>query len=144
MKDNAARLTDAQKRILAEQLTGKPLGMSQVGQASTMKNQCSAKAIADLTAPPIWSGWGVDATNARYQTATALTAERVPNLALKWAFAFPNGSSAFGQPAVAGGRVFVGSDNGFVYPLDAASGCVNWSFQAQAGGREPRSASARG
>src|SRR5438876_7238307 len=31
-----------------------------------------------------------------------------------WAFGFPNGSSAYGQPAIAGGRVFVGSDNGFV------------------------------
>ena len=46
---------------------------------------------------------------------------------------FPNGASAFGQPAVAGGRVFVGSDNGYAYALDAASGCAFWSFQAQAG-----------
>ncbi len=65
--------------------------------------------------------------------AGGLTAEQVPSLELKWAFAFPNGTSAFGQPAVAGGRVFVGSDNGFVYALNAASGCVYWSFQAQAG-----------
>jgi polyvinyl alcohol dehydrogenase (cytochrome) len=135
MKDNAARLTDAQKRILAEQLTGKPLGVSQLGQASSMKNRCEARPFPDVSASPMWSGWGVDTTNARYQTATTLTQDRVPKLALKWAFAFPNGSSAFGQPAVAGGRVFVGSDNGFVYSLDAATGCVYWSFQAQAGVR---------
>ena len=54
---------------------------------------------------------------------------------MKWAFGFPNGSSAYGQPAVAGGRVFVGSDNGFVYSLDAATGCVYWSFEAKAGVR---------
>ena len=52
---------------------------------------------------------------------------------MKWAFGFPNGSSAFAQPAVAGGRVFVGSDNGFLYSLDAATGCVYWSFEATAG-----------
>ena len=61
-----------------------------------------------------------------------LSAAQVPRLALKWAFAFPNGQSAYAQPAVAGGRVFVGSDNGFVYALDAASGCVFWSFRASA------------
>jgi polyvinyl alcohol dehydrogenase (cytochrome) len=59
----------------------------------------------------------------------------VRKLTLKWAFAFPNGSSAFAQPAVAGGRLFVGSDNGFVYALDAANGCAYWSYQAQAGVR---------
>ena len=64
-----------------------------------------------------------------------LRAAQVPSLQLKWAFGFPNGSSAYGQPAVAGGRVFVGSDNGFVYSLDAATGCVYWSFEAKAGVR---------
>ena len=135
MKDNAARLTDAQKRILAEQLTGKPLGVSRMGLASAMKNQCSARPLADLASSPAWSGWGVDSSNARYQTKTLLTADRVPTLTLKWAFAFPNGSSAFGQPAVGGGRLFIGSDNGFVYSIDATTGCVYWSFQAQAGVR---------
>src|SRR5262249_15189883 len=62
-----------------------------------------------------------------------LTAADVPKLKVKWAFGFPNGTSAFGQPAVAGGRLFVGSDNGYVYALDAATGCSYWSFQAQAG-----------
>src|SRR5439155_22409859 len=33
------------------------------------------------------------------------------------------------------GRLFVGSDNGFVYSLDAATGCVYWSFQSSGGVR---------
>ena len=33
---------------------------------------------------------------------------------------------------MAGGRVFVSSDNGYVYSLDAATGCVYWSFHADA------------
>jgi polyvinyl alcohol dehydrogenase (cytochrome) len=32
---------------------------------------------------------------------------------------------------VASGRIFVGSDNGYVYSLSAATGCVYWSFQAK-------------
>ena len=55
----------------------------------------------------------------------------MPHLKLKWAFGYPTGVSAFGQPAVASGRVFVGSDIGYVYSLDAKSGCVYWSYQAQ-------------
>ena len=35
-----------------------------------------------------------------------------------------------GAPTVVGGALFIGSDNGFVYALDARSGCVHWSYEA--------------
>jgi polyvinyl alcohol dehydrogenase (cytochrome) len=54
---------------------------------------------------------------------------QVPNLKLKWAFGFPTGISAYSQPAVVAGRVFVGSDIGHVYSLDAKTGCVYWSYE---------------
>ena len=57
----------------------------------------------------------------RSTAAAGLSAATVPNLKLKWAFGFPGGTSAFGQPAVVAGRVFVGSDIGYVYSLDAAT-----------------------
>jgi polyvinyl alcohol dehydrogenase (cytochrome) len=81
----------------------------------------------------MWNGWGADpTTNARFQSASAagLGAAQVPNFALKWAFGLPLAEEAYSQPTVAGGRVFVGSDAGTVYSLDAATGCVYWSFQA--------------
>ena len=53
----------------------------------------------------------------------------MPRLQLKWAFGYPTGVSANGQPTVVSGRVFAGSDNGFFYSLDAATGCVYWSFE---------------
>src|SRR6185503_2082172 len=81
------------------------------------------------------NGWGFDSGNSRFQTSPGLTAAETPALALKWAFGFPNGNSAYAQPAVVGGRVFVGADTGFVYALDASSGCVYWSFRANAGVR---------
>src|SRR5258707_2270875 len=137
MKVNAAGITDTQKRMIAEYITDRPLGAALAGQASAMPNRCPGKPIGNPLAGPSWIGWGADEGNSRFQPAAAagLTAESVPKLKLKWAFGFPNGSSAYGQPAIAGGRVFVGSDNGFVYSLDAASGCVYWSFQAQGGVR---------
>jgi polyvinyl alcohol dehydrogenase (cytochrome) len=137
MQANAKGLSDNTKKAVAEFLTGRPVGSSASGAASAMKNQCTAKPAGNLMAGPSWIGWGNDLMNSRAQTAAnaGLTADQVPKLALKWSFGFPNGSSAFGQPAVAGGRVFVGSDNGFVYSLDAATGCVYWSFEAKSGVR---------
>lgn len=89
------------------------------------------------TGAPMWNGWGVDATNGRFQPASAagLTGQSVPKLKLKWAFGFPGGIAAYGQPTVAGDRVFVGSDNGFVYSLDAATGCTYWANEVKAGVR---------
>jgi len=137
MVANAEGMTAIQKRNLAEQLALRPLGSTTSGSVSSMQNRCTPKPLGDPSRGPLWSGWGVDSGNSRFQPAAAagLSAAEVPNLKLKWAFGFPNGTSAFAQPAVAGGRVYVGSDNGFVYSLDAASGCAYWSFQAQAGVR---------
>src|SRR5205807_10148170 len=134
---NAEGLSEAAKKMLAEYITERPLGAAIAGQASAMPNRCVAKPLGNPLAGPAWNGWSADAGNTRYQPAEAagISAAQVPSLALKWAFGFPNGTSAYSQPTAAGGRVFVGSDNGFVYSLDAASGCVYWSFQAQGGVR---------
>jgi polyvinyl alcohol dehydrogenase (cytochrome) len=37
--------------------------------------------------------------------------------------------SSNGQPAIAAGRLFVGSDNGYLYSLDAKTGCAYWSVE---------------
>lgn len=137
MVANAKGISDGQKRGLAELISGRPIGSSASGQAAAMKGRCEAKPAFNPATGPRWSGWGADVMNTRMQSVenAGLRADQVPKLALKWAFGFPNGTSAYGQPAVAGGRVFIGSDNGFVYSLDAASGCVYWSFEATAGVR---------
>ncbi len=83
---------------------------------------------------PAWNGWGVDTSNSRYQSA-GMAASHVPELKLKWAFGFPGAKSVWGQPSVVGGRVFLGVDTGTVDSLDAATGCVYWSFDAEAGVR---------
>jgi len=59
----------------------------------------------------------------------------VGDLTLKWAFGFPETTSAWAQPAVAGGRLFVGSQNGIIYGLDAMTGCTHWTYNARTGVR---------
>lgn len=137
MAPMASGLTEPQLRAIAEYVAGRSFGTAAAGHASTMTNQCPSKPLGNPLAGPAWNGWGVDAANTRFQPAAAagLTAATVPNLILKWAFGFPEGRQAFGQPTVVGGRIYVGSDNGFVYSLDAVTGCVAWSYQAKAGVR---------
>ena len=132
MQTQAQALTDQQKRTLAEFMSGRPLGSSRQGDARDMPNKCAANPpMSDPARSPAWNGWGVDLANTRFQPAAAarLTAAQVPRLTLKWAFGYPTGVSSNGQPAVVSGRIFVGSDNGFIYSLDAATGCVYWSFE---------------
>jgi polyvinyl alcohol dehydrogenase (cytochrome) len=66
-----------------------------------------------------------------------LLARDVPHLKLKWAFGFPKATMVRSQPAVYGGRLFTGSQDGTVYALDPGSGCVLWTSSL---GAEIRSA----
>jgi polyvinyl alcohol dehydrogenase (cytochrome) len=66
-----------------------------------------------------------------------LVAADAAELDLKWSFAYPNAIQARSQPTVAGGTLFVGSQNGTVYALDAKTGCVRWTYRASAEVRTP-------
>ena len=107
-------------------------------QAPAVANQAGMCAAARPIGNPLngaaWNGWGVDPTNGRFQPARAagLRAEDVPKLKLKWASGFANATSAYAQPTIAGGRVYVGSMTGTVYSLDATTGCTYWTHDAKA------------
>ena len=138
MKYQGLALSGEERRAIAEQLTGRalrePLVRSPMGTCAAAVRR---GAPVDPRAGPAWNGWGNTAGNTHFQSAeqAGLTAEQVPRLHLKWAFGFPDATSAWAQPTIAGGRLFVGSQNGMVYSLDAASGCVVWTFAAQGGVR---------
>lgn len=131
MQAQSAGLTDVQKKGLAEFMAGRPLGSAKVGDGKSMPNQCKVNPPMSDPARGGWNGWGNGLANTRSQSATAagLLASQVPRLKLKWAFGYPAGVSANAQPTVVAGRVFVGSDNGFFYSLDAKTGCLYWSFE---------------
>ena len=137
MKEPAAKLTNEQKVKIAEFLSGRTLGIGEVGDAKSMSNRClSDPPVRNAASEPSWNGWSADAlANTRYQPAraAALSPASVARLQLKWAFGLPATYSAYGQPTVVDGHVFIGSDSGYFYSIDAATGCVHWSFQAQAG-----------
>ncbi|HKW54894.1 MAG TPA: PQQ-binding-like beta-propeller repeat protein [Stellaceae bacterium] len=124
----AAQL-DAMSRFLGRGVTAQ-----NAAPGDAMCPAAAAAPPADPFAEPHWNGWGLSLSQHRFQPAAMarLAAEDVPRLKLKWAFGFPGVTRAIAQPAVVGGRLFVGSAGGKVYSLDAASGCIRWVFDAGA------------
>jgi polyvinyl alcohol dehydrogenase (cytochrome) len=140
MVEQSNALSQAEKRTVAEHIAGRSVEAETVAQPPPV---CEDKSL-DLSQPPSQKGWGVDYRNSRFQPAATggLGAADVPDLELKWAFAYPNAIRARSQPTVAGGTVFVGSQNGTIYALDAETGCVRWTYRASAEVRTPVSISA--
>jgi polyvinyl alcohol dehydrogenase (cytochrome) len=79
-----------------------------------------------------WTSWGADVRNSRFQPAAVagLAAKDVPSLKLAWAFSLGPVANARSQPAVSGGRVFVATEAGSVFAIDAVTGCTVWQFKA--------------
>ncbi|MBI4520025.1 MAG: PQQ-binding-like beta-propeller repeat protein [Gemmatimonadetes bacterium] len=96
---------------------------------------CGDRTVAvNAASAPAWNGWSQTAGNMRYQPAEAagVSVQQVRDLKLQWAFGFDRDLASYSQPAVIDGQVFVGSDGGVVYALQAETGCIQWTFAARA------------
>ena len=134
MQRQADGLSAAERRAIAEFITGRAVTAdpgSNVGACTT------SAAWPGIDGGPQWNGWGAGVTNTRFQPTehAQLAASDVPRLTLRWAFGYPNAGSAQSQPTVVGGRMFLASQRGVVYSLDAKTGCTHWSYAAQSGVR---------
>jgi polyvinyl alcohol dehydrogenase (cytochrome) len=135
MRYQGLALTGTERRAIAEYLSGRRLRGTPSG--ATAGRCARMPPLGDPFTSPFWNGWGAGIENTHFQRGdrAGLTAAQVPQLTLKWAFGFPDTTNAWAQPTVAGGRVFVGSQNATVYALDATRGCIAWTFAAHAGVR---------
>ena len=129
MKQQAKGLSTEQIRALAVHLTGKQPGAST--QPNLAANLCEAKGGPVNLKGPQWNGWGLDLVNSRFQPRPGIRAEDVPRLKVKWAWAHP-GPMATGQPTIIGDRLFVTTEVGQVYCLNAQTGCTLWTANAGA------------
>jgi polyvinyl alcohol dehydrogenase (cytochrome) len=94
---------------------------------------CSDRSVKLAGTPKAaWNGWSPGSGNTRFQPgdAAGLSIDQVQRLKLKWAFGFDGDVTAFSQPTVLDGQVFVGSAGGMIHALRASSGCLQWVFQA--------------
>jgi polyvinyl alcohol dehydrogenase (cytochrome) len=135
MSTQGQGLSNEQLDRLSRFVAGAPV----VSDASSSNGACADKSasLADPLARPRWNGWGANLSQHRFQPAemAKLRSEDVPRLKLKWAFGFPGATRAQAQPTLMGGKLFVGSQSGKVYALDAVTGCTHWAFDAGAGVR---------
>src|ERR1700687_2183215 len=135
MREVVGSLTPAERDAIATYLTGKAPNPLADEVARPMAGMCAPVATSFIvtSGAPQWNGWSVDVQNHRSQPAAmaGLSAADVPRLKLKWAFGFDGDTLTFSQPTIVGGRVFVGSQQGKVFSLDAATGCIQWSFPAE-------------
>ena len=140
MQRHAATLTKAQKRAIAEHVSGNAPGslvpaIDQVPQAAYC--EAGTGTASDPLSGATWNGWSPGLDNTRFQTAAAagLTTEQVSDMELRWAFGLPGSSTVSMQATVAGGRVFFGTSVGLVFALDADTGCVHWVHETDYGVR---------
>ena len=129
--------TSGEKRAMSEWITGKklpPPSDEEATVAGFCEDAPGTFSIAD--GAPQWNGWGADGFNSRYQSAeqAGISADQVSELKVKWVFGLPPDFRA-SQPTVTGGRVFIGSTKGWVYSLDAKTGCLYWSARTSGGVR---------
>jgi polyvinyl alcohol dehydrogenase (cytochrome) len=124
MKAQGASLKPAEVRLLANYI-------SKIGSQApiTQKGTCAESNLGN--AKTKISSWGIDLANRRFIDKNInIRPDNVAKLALKWAFAFPASTRARSQPTVAGNTLFTSDQNGNVYALDMATGCVQWTFKA--------------
>jgi polyvinyl alcohol dehydrogenase (cytochrome) len=132
MREQAAKLTEEQKIAVAEHLSKREFTVQT--HASPLKLCEGPRAKFDLGKPPAFSNWGLDpaGTHAIATDTAGLDRKNVGNLKLKWAFGFEGAIRARSQPALAGGAIYVGAQDGSVFALDREIGCVRWRYKAAA------------
>ena len=132
MRNQAMTLTDEQQQAVAAYI-------SDVASSDTAnevsKGLCANEDVGTETAAtPHIDGWGMGHKNQRYynQADLKINAANVGDLELDWVFAFPNASRARVQPTIAGTTLFTASQLGTIYALNRQTGCIRWTFQADA------------
>ena len=135
MSVQGSSLTSAERAAVAQFLTGRAAAAAADARHSRVNRCAAATPTTDPARAPGWMGWGNDVTNSRFAPQAGLTAADLPKLTLKWAFAYQGATSSRVQPALAGGKLFVASDNGELHALDPRTGCTYWTFKAESGVR---------
>ncbi len=131
MREVAADVSDADRRAVAEYLTQRPLEPTALPATA----YCAGpKGAVSAPSPRDWTAWGGSPSGTGFRTAdqAGLSADQVPGLELRWAFGFPGGTVTRSQPSVIGDQVIIGGQFGEVYSLDRKSGCIQWTYQAEA------------
>jgi polyvinyl alcohol dehydrogenase (cytochrome) len=85
-----------------------------------------------------WRSYGHDSANTRHQDKEfTITVAKAPTLAPAWTFSSTDAGGAgdfTSTPVIADGCLYVGSNSGWIYALNADTGALVWKAQVPAGG----------
>jgi len=128
MKAIGSALSDDQHSQIATYITSSREAVSDV-----VLGRCASADGHDLskTATSVVD-WGMGLHNHRFLNNRTINASNVDQLKLSWVFAFPYASRARVQPTIVGKTLFTAGQDGTVYALDRSTGCILWTFKADA------------
>ena len=132
MRVEGSSMTAEQRIQVAEYLTGRSYTAEAIPEAAFCANPAAWNGL-DPSAVS-WTGFAGNLAGTGYQPPerAGLDASGVPKLELRWAFAFPDGTNMRTSPTVAGDAALVAGPFGEVLALDLGTGCVRWSYEADA------------
>ena len=131
MRSEGAGLTPEQRVMVAEYLSRREYADTSLPESA----YCAERGFAPLDLDSVsWMGFGGALEGGGFQSAgrAQLRASDVPSLELRWAFAFPEVAQVRTKPTVVGDVALVGDQFGVVYAIAADTGCVRWTFAADA------------
>ena len=130
MRQQAAGLTEEQRKTVAEWITGRKLKTDAV----PVEMHATFPIRPDEPSAYNHSGWGGNLAGTGYRNASQskITVSNVGSLKLKWVFAFPDATIVRSRPAVFGNWLIVGSQFGDLYAINRITGKSAWHFSAKA------------
>ncbi len=133
MQAEGADLTPEQRIGLAEYLTGRKYSDAILPESAFCSGGGRGWSGLDLDAiSSMGFGGNLEGTGFQSAARAGLDAGSVADLELLWAFGFPDATEVRTKPTVVANTILVGGPFGEVLALDTATGCVRWSFEADA------------
>lgn len=133
MKLQAAGLSDAEKKAVADYLTG--TGESNDDWVAKMMCPADRRAV-DLNRPASVAGFGFDPHNHRHLTKAqaGLQTSDFATLELAWSMAFPKATTMRSQPAIVGSTLFfpVGETSQLLaIDVSRSEPCLKWVYETE-------------
>ncbi len=132
MQSEGAALSRDQRIMVAEALTNRRYSETALPAAAFCSEQSTQVFEIESVS---WMGFGgnIEGTGFQPDDRAGLTVSEIPRLELLWAFAFPDASEIRTKPTIVGKLALFGDQFGMVYAVDTNTGCVRWTFEADAG-----------
>lgn len=132
MRAQGQALSAEDKVHVAQFLTKRKLSETREELAPPAPACGRAEREFDFNRTPPFSGWGLTPGNTHEvpDSISGLTKENIGKLRLKWAVGFSGTIRVRSQPAIGGGSLFIGTQDGVVHSLNMETGCERWRFQA--------------